>query len=390
MKKVLISAIALALLSTGSAQAFDWFGGRLSIGGGYGYDKPKLPYSFQDQYKEARMWTAHTSYFINDSVSLVASYADLQAKNRTSASDLHFRPLVGSVRLNLFRHLPFTPYMKVGAGASFNRQENTDGSETTWTQLTFQGGLGLEFFINEYTSIGAEGLYHDFLKKNRNSYGLPSAVAMINFYFGDGPATRRLKQDSAAEKARADAAQQQANEANARAAAAGQQANAAQQLTADQQAKLDAAKAQADAAQAEADRKAREMQTQASQAQAELDAIKQMIARKDLKPINFKTGSAELLEESYPAILKIGDTARKYPNLKLRVEGHTDSQGSDAYNLDLSQKRAESVRQRLQTDGVSEDQIVAAGFGETRPVSTNESSEGRALNRRVEFLFFLQ
>ncbi len=390
MKKVFAFILAFGLLNGGVAQAFDWFGGRLSIGGGYGYDKPKLPYTFQDQYKEARIWTVHTAYFLNNDVSLVASYADLQAKSRTSASDLHFRPIVGSLRYNFFHHLPFTPYITAGAGASFNRQETTAGPETSWTGFTAQGGLGLEFFINEYTSIGAEGLYHDFLKKNHNSYGLPSAVAMMNLYFGEGPNTRRAKADAASEKQRADAALQQANEANQRAAAATQQVSAAQQLNQGQQAQLDAAKAQADAAKAEADRKAQEMLAQTAQAQGELDAIKQMIAHKDLQPINFKTGSAELLDESHPALNKIGETAKKYPNLKLRVEGHTDSQGSDSYNLTLSQNRADAVRTYLISTGVPAEQVVAAGFGKTRPIASNDTAEGRAQNRRVEFLFFLK
>src|ERR1039457_6652060 len=102
MKRVMSVMLVMGMLNAGVAQAFDWFGGRLSIGGGYGYDKPKLPYTFQDQYKEARMWTVHTMYFINNDVSIVASYADLQAKSRTSSSDLHFRPLVGSLRYNFF------------------------------------------------------------------------------------------------------------------------------------------------------------------------------------------------------------------------------------------------------------------------------------------------
>src|ERR1039457_3817894 len=102
MKRVMSVMLVLGMLTAGNAFGFDCFGGRLSIGGRYGYDKPKLPYTFQDQYKEARMWTVHTSYFINNDVSVIASYADLQAKSRTSASDLHFRPLVGSLRYNFF------------------------------------------------------------------------------------------------------------------------------------------------------------------------------------------------------------------------------------------------------------------------------------------------
>ena len=391
MKRSLSLMMVVGLLCAVNAQAFDWFGGRLSLGGGYGYDKPKLPYTFQDQYKEARMWTVHASYFINNDVSVIASYADLQAKSRTSASDLHFAPLVGSVRYNLFHHLPFTPYLTAGAGASFNRQETTAGPESTWTGFTAQGGLGLEFFINEYTSIGAEGLYHDFLNKNHNSYGLPSAVAMMNLYFGEGPNIRRARADAAAQKQRADLATQQAADANQRANSAQAQALTDQQraLAAQQtQAQSDAAKALA--AKAEADRQAQAMQAQTSQAQAELDAIKQMIAHKDMDPVEFRTARADLLPGSHAALDKIALIAKKYPNLKLRVEGHTDSQGDDTYNLNLSQKRADAVRNYLVSAGVSGDQVVAAGFGKSRPIASNDTAEGRAQNRRVEFLFFLK
>jgi len=390
MKRLFVMLAALGFLGSGTAQAFDWFGGRLSLGGGYGYDKPKLPYSFQNQYKEARLWTVQSMYFLNNNASVVVSYADLQAKSRTSASDMHFRPLVGSLRYNLFHNLPFTPYITGGVGVAFNRKEKTDGTESKWTQMTYQGGLGLEFFINEHTSIGAEGLYHHFVKKDRSYYGLPSAIAKMNLYFGDGPATRRAKEDAAAQRSRADAAQQQAAEANQRAMTSAQMAQAEQQKSQSQQAQMDAVAAQALAAKSEAERKLQEMEAQAAQGQAELDAIKQMIARKDLQAVNFRTGSVELMEPSHAALDKIAATAQKYPNLKLRVEGHTDAQGSDASNLTLSQGRADSVRAYLITAGVPAEQVVAAGFGESRPVATNETSDGRGLNRRVEFLFFLK
>jgi outer membrane protein OmpA-like peptidoglycan-associated protein len=71
---------------------------------------------------------------------------------------------------------------------------------------------------------------------------------------------------------------------------------------------------------------------------------------------------------------------------KITVEGHTDSQGVASYNQDLSQRRAQSVRDYLVSRGIATDRITAQGFGLTRPIADNGSPEGRANNRRVEII----
>ena len=78
--------------------------------------------------------------------------------------------------------------------------------------------------------------------------------------------------------------------------------------------------------------------------------------------------------------------ARRYPDLRIEVGGHTDSRGSDALNLRLSQRRAESVLEYLAQAGVSRSRLSAVGYGEARPVASNDNETGRALNRRVEFV----
>jgi outer membrane protein OmpA-like peptidoglycan-associated protein len=78
--------------------------------------------------------------------------------------------------------------------------------------------------------------------------------------------------------------------------------------------------------------------------------------------------------------------AEQDPNSKILVEGYTDSQGSASFNQDLSQHRADSVRQTLIAHGVSADRITAQGFGLSRPIADNTSPEGRANNRRVEIV----
>src|SRR5438045_1014725 len=80
----------------------------------------------------------------------------------------------------------------------------------------------------------------------------------------------------------------------------------------------------------------------------------------------------------------IGDNLRRYPNEQFDIEGHTDSTGSDEYNLSLSQRRADSVKNYLVDQGVETAQIFARGFGESQPKASNDTPEGRQLNRRVE------
>jgi outer membrane protein OmpA-like peptidoglycan-associated protein len=90
------------------------------------------------------------------------------------------------------------------------------------------------------------------------------------------------------------------------------------------------------------------------------------------------------------AQLKLNDVAKALteqdPDSKIVVEGHTDSQGSAASNQDLSQRRAQSVRDYLVSRGIASDRITAAGFGPTRSIADNGTAEGRANNRRVEIV----
>lgn len=101
--------------------------------------------------------------------------------------------------------------------------------------------------------------------------------------------------------------------------------------------------------------------------------------------IYFDFDSAKLRPESGPALKEIADAVRDNPAWNLKIEGHTDSVGGDAYNMTLSSQRAESVRQALVNQfAISVDRLTSAGFGATRPKAPNDTVEGRALNRRVE------
>lgn len=106
-----------------------------------------------------------------------------------------------------------------------------------------------------------------------------------------------------------------------------------------------------------------------------------------LEKVHFATGSDRILPESFPLLDQVHATLKANPQLeKVRVEGHTDSRGSDVANLRLSQRRAESVLRYLVEKGTPAGKLEAVGYGETRPIETNATAAGREANRRVEFV----
>lgn len=104
-----------------------------------------------------------------------------------------------------------------------------------------------------------------------------------------------------------------------------------------------------------------------------------------LKGIQFESGRDVIKRSSYGILNNVADIMKDNPEYKLIIDGHTDSQGNDAANLELSKKRAAAVKKYLVDKGVSESRLTSRGFGETKPKATNDTAEGRATNRRVEF-----
>ena len=102
--------------------------------------------------------------------------------------------------------------------------------------------------------------------------------------------------------------------------------------------------------------------------------------------ILFETGKATLKPESMEEIEKVADYMKKNPNARFEVQGHTDNQGSDKVNDPLSQQRAEAVVKALEEKGVDPFNLRAVGKGAHEPVADNKTEEGRAKNRRVEFI----
>jgi outer membrane protein OmpA-like peptidoglycan-associated protein len=107
--------------------------------------------------------------------------------------------------------------------------------------------------------------------------------------------------------------------------------------------------------------------------------------RTEVPGVYFLTDSAELLPASEPAIKRIADVLKQQPDWRVTIEGHTDSTGGDAHNLDLSRRRADAMKTALVSRyGIPSARLQTAGYGRTRPVDTNDTMDGRAHNRRVE------
>jgi outer membrane protein OmpA-like peptidoglycan-associated protein len=100
--------------------------------------------------------------------------------------------------------------------------------------------------------------------------------------------------------------------------------------------------------------------------------------------VTFDTDSSIVRPGLYSEIDKIANALNQYPATLARVEGHTDSTGSEDYNLNLSMRRADAVRNLLVQAGVTSSRVETVGFGESRPISSNETAAGRMQNRRVE------
>jgi len=103
-----------------------------------------------------------------------------------------------------------------------------------------------------------------------------------------------------------------------------------------------------------------------------------------LSDILFDFGKATLLPRTQSKLAQLAKILSTYADRKIIVEGHTDNVGGDAFNLQLSEARAESVRNALIDNGVAADMISAVGFGKTKPAASNETAAGRQQNRRVE------
>jgi len=157
-------------------------------------------------------------------------------------------------------------------------------------------------------------------------------------------------------------------------------------VTAQQAAQRDAAQARDLAAKADADRNALrgQLQQQLNVVLETKQTARGLIV--NMSDVLFDVDKATLKPEAREKLAKVAGILETHPDLKLQVEGHTDSTGSDDYNQKLSENRASSARDFLVSQGIHSTEITAKGFGESVPVASNDTAEGRQKNRRVELV----
>jgi OmpA-OmpF porin, OOP family len=103
-----------------------------------------------------------------------------------------------------------------------------------------------------------------------------------------------------------------------------------------------------------------------------------------LRGIKFGSDTAYIEPASAGVLELVAQRLRENPEIRVRIEGYTDEQASEAHNLELSQERADAVKRILVGFGIAEDRLETVGLGESNPIASNDTVEGRALNRRVE------
>lgn len=127
----------------------------------------------------------------------------------------------------------------------------------------------------------------------------------------------------------------------------------------------------------------------ASDPNTDVEAVKigdQEYVQVNVKNVNFRSGSADLDPYELSRLTPVINSLRKHPNTRVHIEGHTDSDGTQTYNQQLSENRAKSVAFYLMDKGITRDRIATYGYGEDRPIASNTTAEGKRQNRRVTFL----
>ena len=122
----------------------------------------------------------------------------------------------------------------------------------------------------------------------------------------------------------------------------------------------------------------------------ELEKEDQEVLDEATKAVQFEKDQAILLPESYPVLDQVVDLLQRYPGYQCRISGYTDSLGEASFNQQLSEQRALACYQYLVTRGISQSRLSYFGFGAENPVASNDTREGRRLNRRVEFELFIE
>jgi outer membrane protein OmpA-like peptidoglycan-associated protein len=215
-----------------------------------------------------------------------------------------------------------------------------------------------------------------------------AATAQANAATADAAEQARLRAAADAERASAERAKREAEMATAKAVGAQQDAELARMAALAEQKRLadEAAAAKAARAAAEKDTLALRdrLREQLNTILQTRDTARGLIV--SLSDVLFDFNQASLKPGAREKLAKVSGILLAYPTLHMNVEGHTDSVGSDDYNLKLSQRRADAVRDYLTSNSINAANVQATGLGKDGPVASNDTAAGRQQNRRVEMV----
>ncbi|KUO60772.1 hypothetical protein APF79_04630 [bacterium BRH_c32] len=253
---------------------------------------------------------------------------------------------------------PVSPYLFVGGGVAYHMLDNYATTFLKENDLVakFNGGFGVEWAIDSDWKFVSEAAYHLTLNSELDGAiglgeinGKDSYLAVnlgLLYYFDKGPQSKYCQLYSG--------------------------------ITVDQE-KVDYDRIEEMVKKHIPKEVVKEVVVEKAVAQA---------ARNDnwvLVGVNFDFDKATLRPEAYPILLHATTVMLNNPDLKVEIQGHTDSIGSESYNQKLSEKRANAVKNYLLARGIAANRLSIKGFGETSPMADNNTADGRAMNRRIEF-----
>jgi outer membrane protein OmpA-like peptidoglycan-associated protein len=218
----------------------------------------------------------------------------------------------------------------------------------------------------------------------------------------DRAAAEQAKAEALKMKQEAEAAAQEASRQKAAAEKATAEAVAQQQVLAAETDKARQAAAQSDSLRQQAETAKQQAEKATQQAEYEkqelrarlLQQLNSILATRDsarglvanMSDVLFRSGSFELLPGARERLAKVSGIVLAYPSLHVAIEGHTDSIGADDYNQQLSEHRAQAVRDYFVQQGINSASVEAHGYGKNEPIASNNTAEGRQQNRRVELI----
>jgi outer membrane protein OmpA-like peptidoglycan-associated protein/outer membrane protein W len=337
-------------------------------------------------------------------------------------------PITAALKFNFITKGRFIPYALAGAGILYwdVRDVTTDSGsynlferrgsrvyDAMQKDAIATAGLGFHYFLSKYWALQSSFRYHKILEAGKDMSGfgdehsgLWEVRVGIGHVFGGTKAILENEREERKKQARLDSEKFE-KEKQAKLDSEKKQRETQSELNIskqeqDKQAKMEMERKEKERlAKLETDKLEREKQAKLETARIEKEKQAKLEAERKEKlalleaqktrdivsqTIFFLTGGSKIAESEKAKLLKIVQALKDNPTIKLELQGYSDITGTRELNMKLTKERAESVRNFLVNNGILSSRLTAVGYGPDKPISSNDNSEGRARNRRVEFV----